>query len=184
MALIEVSNQYRFSGRGPFDAKALVKTFADLLKTETWDAVNASGNKVSSAYNGMIVAVWANTVDSSKNGVYFLHDPQVTSPLKSPDVTVEANWHKVAEVSELKEFVAKLSVIETELLALEARVTAIEEDSDVITYGYKSGFPKTGEANKLYVAADEGKSYIWFNNDYMPVGGDSEPAIIYGGSAK
>jgi hypothetical protein len=62
----------------------------------------------------------------------------------------------------------------------------LEEDTDVITYGYRSGFPTTGEANKLYVAADEGKTYIWFNDDYLSVGGGEsyeEPEVIFGGSA-
>lgn len=95
MALINISNQYRYTGRGPFDAKALVRTFADLLNTETWKIVNASGNKISSAYNGMIVAVWSNTEDTTKNGIYFLYDPSVTSILKSPDVTKETNWHRL-----------------------------------------------------------------------------------------
>ena len=39
----------------------------------------------------------------------------------------------------------------------------------------------------MYVAADEQKTYVWFNNDYLIVGtADSsyeEPEIIYGGSA-
>lgn len=70
---------------------------------------------------------------------------------------------------------------------IESRIAALEEDSDVLTYGYRSGFPITGESGKLYVAVDEEKTYIWFDGRYLAVGGSSgsyeEPEIIYGGSA-
>lgn len=174
MAIIPSSNQYKFTGKGPVDSKTLVKTYANLLTENTWQEDGAN-----IAYNGMIVAVWLNKDDTAKNGIYFLFDPECTSTLKNPDVTNEANWHKLADADGL---VDKLSLIDERLTALE------EKESDVVTYGYRSGFPTTGEANKLYVAADEGKSYIWFDNDYLPVGGgassDSEYEIIYGGSAE
>jgi hypothetical protein len=37
----------------------------------------------------------------------------------------------------------------------------------------------------MYIAADEGKTYIWFNDDYLPVGGGDyeEPTTIYGGDS-
>lgn len=174
MAIIPSSNQYKFTGKGPVDSKTLVKTYANLLAENTWQEDGAN-----IAYNGMIVAVWLNKDDTAKNGIYFLFDPECTSTLKNPDVTNEANWHKLADADGL---VDKLSLIDDRLTALE------EKESDVVTYGYRSGFPTTGEANKLYVAADEGKSYIWFDNDYLPVSGgassDSEYDIIYGGSAE
>lgn len=174
MAIIPSSNQYKFTGKGPVDSKTLVKTYANLLTENTWQEDGAN-----IAYNGMIVAVWLNKDDTAKNGIYFLFDPECTSTLKNPDVTNEANWHKLADADGL---VDKLSLIDDRLTALE------EKESDVVTYGYRSGFPTTGEANKLYVAADEGKSYIWFDNDYLPVSGgassDSEYDIIYGGSAE
>lgn len=172
---IEISGQYKYAGRGPLDTKTLVKTYAELLKAETW---YNEADKVS-AYNGMITAVWLNKEDTTKNGIYLLHDASITSTFKAPDVTNEANWHKLVEMSELTDFIQSLS-------ALEARVAALEEDSDVVTYGYRSGFPAEGEANKLYVAADEGKTYVWFNDDYLPVGGSEsyeEPEVIFGGSA-
>ena len=116
-----------------------------------------------------------------------LYDPSVTSILKAPDVTNEENWHKLVELDELSSLVERLTSLETELAELDTRIKTLEDDSDVITYGYRSGFPPVGEANKLYIAADEEKSYIWFNNDYLPVSGtDSsyeEPDIICGGSA-
>jgi hypothetical protein len=176
---IKSPDQYKYSGKGPLDAKSLVKTYAELLSESTW---TLDGKNV--AYNGMITAVGLNKDDPSKNGIYFLHDATVTSAIKPPEVTNPANWHKLADLSELTALVTRLSAIETDF---EARLTALEEDSDVITYGYRLGFPTVGESNKLYVAADEGKSYVWFNDEYLPVGGAAgsyeEPEIIYGGSA-
>lgn len=179
---LEISNQYLYTGRGPFDAKSLVKTYADLLLENTW--LSATGKN--SAYNGMIVAVWLNKEDPAKNGVYYLHDSTVTSTFKAPNVTNEANWHKIAEMAELADFTARLTTIGSELSDLSARVAALEEDSDVVTYGYRKVFPEIGEEGKLYVAADEGKSYVWFNGGYLAVSGGGsyeEPDIIYGGSA-
>ncbi len=174
MAIFPITDQYKHLGKGPLDAKSLVKTYADLTSADTW---TVEGQFI--AYNGMIVAVWLNKEDASKNGIYFLYDASITTTLGKPNVANEANWHKLAEVSEFD--------IEDKLLALESRVAALEEaESDILTYGYRSGFPIPGEANKLYVAADEGKTYVWFNDDYLLVGGSDnyeEPDIICGGTA-
>ena len=94
MAILPISDQYKYSKRGPLDAKAIVRTYAELLDPDTWTV-----NGTMAAYNGMITAVWLNIADTSKNGVYFLNDPTVTSALKQPDVTNEANWHKLDGVS-------------------------------------------------------------------------------------
>jgi hypothetical protein len=124
----------------------------------------------------MIVAVWLNKDDTTKNGIYYLHDNLITSTFKAPDVTKEENWHKLVEIDDLT----------TKLTAIDERLAALEEkESDVITYGYRKDFPEVGEVNKMYVAADEGKTYIWFNDDYLPVGGGDyeEPTTIYGGDS-
>lgn len=164
---IELSSQYLYSGRGPFDAKSLVKTYADLLNKDTW---LSEANKII-AYNGMIVAVWLNKEDTSKNGIYFLQDPAVTSTIKSPDVTNPDNWIKIGE--------------QPDLTALELRVEALENKELVKTYAYRNLFPAEGEAGIMYIAVDEKKSYIWFNDDYLPVSGDTyeEPTVINGGTA-
>ena len=176
---INSANQYRYTGKGPLDSNALVKTFADLISESTWQVVNGSGKEVITAYNGMVVAVWLDKDENKnltdKNGIYLLFDPAVVGTLGIPEVTNEANWHKLVETSNLT---SKLS-------AIDERITALEEaESDVITYSYRSGFPVEGEPNKLYVAADEGKTYIWLNNDYLLVGGASseyeEPDEIHG----
>lgn len=86
----DISTQYRYSGKGPFDAKSLVKTYAELLDSTTW---TVDGTLV--AYNGMIVSVWLDTAEN--NGVYYLHDSTVTTTLGKPDVENSANWHKLGE---------------------------------------------------------------------------------------
>jgi hypothetical protein len=129
MSAILNSNQYRYTGRGPLDDKALVKTFADLTSEATWKI--ASGNKsVMTAYNGMVTAVWLDKEDPTKNGIYFLFDPNVTSVLKVPDVTNEANWHKLAELSELSSITDKISTIETALSNTAARLEVVEIAKD------------------------------------------------------
>lgn len=175
-----VTTNYEVQVRKPFDARMLVPSYDDLLLKDNW--VKA-GTTQGVAYNGMIVAV-ANTTDITYNGLYFLFDPNCTTALKSPDVTNSANWIKVGETSDISDFATRLTTMETELDSIKDRLDALETNSDVETYGYRSGFPTTGETNKLYVAADEGKTYIWFNEEYLPVGGSAdEPDVICGGTA-
>lgn len=123
MAIITNSNQYRYTGKGPLDSKALIKTYAELLKEETWYA--SATNTASCAYNGMIVAVWLNKEDTSKNGIYFLFDPAVTSALGKPVVTKEENWHKLAELSDLAN--VDTSEISAQIAELTTKVTTVEE---------------------------------------------------------
>jgi hypothetical protein len=172
MAIVNKTDQLRYLGKGPLDAKSLVKTYAELFSTDTWVK-----NDVFTAYNGMIVAVWLNKEDTTKNGIYFLFDPQANTALKKPDFAQESNWHKLVEIADLN----------AQLTSIDARLAALEEESDVVTYGYRAGFPTEGEDGKLYVAADEKKSYVWFAGEYLLVSGSSseavEPDVIYGGSA-
>jgi hypothetical protein len=110
MATIIDSNQYKYGKRGPIDAKAIVKTYADLLDPATWTI-----NDAIAAYNGMMTAVWLDKEDPSKNGVYFLYDPAVTSAVKAPDVTSKANWHKLSSLTELSGLTEQIAAIQTEL---------------------------------------------------------------------
>jgi hypothetical protein len=167
------ADQQLFKGRGPLDAKSLVKTYSDLLNIDNW---TVEGNLV--AYNGMIVAVWLDKTELANNGIYYLFDPAVTSPVKKPDVTNPDHWHKISETVDL-------SSIETAISDHEERLTALEDDNKLHTYGYRAGFPTEGQTGHMYVAVDEQKTYVWFNNEYIPVSGSEyeEPELIFGGTA-
>lgn len=131
-----MSSNYEVSIKKPLDARSLVSDYEALLLKSNW----VSGANKPIAYNGMIVAV-ANTADTSKNGLYFLFDPNCTTALKSPDVTVASNWIKIGETSEISELVSRLSSIEAGLANIETRLTSLEKDKVVIRrdneYNYK-----------------------------------------------
>lgn len=150
MAIINSSNQYKYTNRGPIDPKSLVKTYADLLSETTWQITNSSGKKVTIAYNGMLTAVWLNKADTTKNGVYFLYDPEVTTPLAAPDVKKEANWHKLIELSDLVTLTNQLSSIESELTGVKTKLASLEADKVVIRRDNEYNYN-----NKLVVANDE-----------------------------
>jgi hypothetical protein len=178
-----INYTYNVNDYRPLDTRMLVPTYADLMLESNWTVKGESNT-----YNGMIVAVGSNTADLTKNGIYYLFDAANPSADDVPDVTNEANWHKLAELSELDAFVGRLSALQDELAALDARVTALEEGSDVITYGYRKDFPLVGEAGKMYVAEDLKRTYVWANNQYVVVGAgfeedDSGALLINGGSA-
>lgn len=131
--LIAELNQYKYAARGPLDAKSLVRTYADMLSVTTWQ-VDTDGRKVNGAYNGLVTAVWLNKTDTSKNGIYYLHDASVTSTLGIPDVTKAENWHKVAELSDLTDLLAKIAnnakAITDEVIARAEAVAAIYKAGD------------------------------------------------------
>ena len=71
---------------------------------------------------------------------------------------------------------------ETRLSALETRIEKI-----VQTYGYKSGLPKVGEENVIYVVAEENAEYRWDNasQTYYCIARDyQEITSINGGNAE
>lgn len=178
------TDQLRFTGKGPLDAKSLVKTYANLLSVDTW---TVDGTLV--AYNGMITAVWLDkTTDdngNTRNGIYYFFDPAVTSVVtqKNADVTNPANWHRL----DTSDLASSLSAIEASMDSLDDRLTALEDADSIVvaTYGYRKDFPANGEGGKLYIATDEGKSYIWFNSSYLAISGaeSAEPDMICGGTA-
>lgn len=106
-----ITTNYLYSGKGPFDSKMWVKTYADLFAEGTFPS--------GSAYQGMIVAVGLNTADTTKNGIYYLFDSTVTNTFRSPS-TAESNWHKVAELSELEKLSDSISTLAERIAALEA----------------------------------------------------------------
>ena len=177
---LEISNQYLFTGRGPFDAKSLVKTYDDLLSGKTW----LTDDGKSSAYNGMIVAVWLNKSDLSKNGVYYLHDSAITNTFSPPDVTNELNWHRLCDISALNDITSRLQTLEADLADVTARVHELEEKQNEV-FAYRKLFPSEGVEGKIYVAVDEKKSYVWIESTgWLCVGAENEePEVIYGGDS-
>lgn len=151
MAVLPISTQYKYTGRGPFDAKALVKSYSELLSLDTW-----TSEDVLVAYNGMITAVWLNKEDTTKNGIYFLFDPSVTTALKKPDVTNAANWHKFAELSDLTALTEQFAAMQEELGDIKSRLASLEEDKVVIRrdneYNFKQKTPANNEICLVDVA--------------------------------
>ena len=183
MAVIKTTNQYKVTSKGPVDTKALVKTYAELLSKSTWQTTNEAGKVVDIAYNGMITAVWLNSADLTKNGIYFLHDPKVTNILGTPDVTIESNWHKLGGIDNLPGLAEQISAVQNDLEKVKSDVDELQ-DSATVVMEFRSQFPETGLPGKLYVAMKEATTYVWYNGDYLPVGdgGDNdEIQIISGG---
>lgn len=199
MAMIK-RDQLQYSGRGPLDSKALVKEYAMLLDVSTW-TTTVEGTDMFTAYNGMIVSVWLNKTDTSKNGVYFLYDPQVTTPVKKPDVTNEANWHRIINPANASEEIARITAAEKDIADLKASLQSMNSDvaavkSDIEdlqdvqaeSFAKYEDFPREGIANKIYIAIDTKKSYTWVENvGYICISGDTSSLedinLIYGGSA-
>lgn len=170
-------NQYLYTGRGPLDPKSLVQTYAQLIDAATW----TEGSSVI-AYNGMITAVWLDP-DTTKNGVYFLHDATVTNKFKAPTVTNPNNWHKLGGINDLPGLTDQLSSIKNDLEQAQADIDKLQ-DSATVVMEFRSQFPETGLPGKIYVAMKEATTYVWYNGDYLPVGdgGDNdEIQIISGG---
>lgn len=72
------------------------------------------------------------------------------------------------------------------LESFEARLEKLEAQEKLHTFAYKAGFPKEGkgELGHMYVAVDEGMTYVYWNDTYLPVSGKAEePEIIFGGTA-
>lgn len=81
------------------------------------------------------------------------------------------------------------------LESFEDRLAALEADR-THTYGYRKDFPSTGEANHLYIAEDQKRTYVFTQGVYLPIADrfdtedhDSNPEtpevrIIFGGSAE
>jgi sulfur carrier protein ThiS len=179
MAILKSADQFKYTGKGPLDAKSLVKTYAELLMTSTW---TDDGTLV--AYNGMIVAVWLDT--EANNGIYFLHDSAVTKPIHKPDVTNSANWHKLGGVNDLPGLTEQLSQMQEELEAVQKDVSELKESATEVVELFEQ-LPETGKSGKLYIVTEDATTYVWHNGKYLLVGDGADEAdiqIIHGGSAK
>ena len=122
---IEITSQYKYKGRGPLDAKALVNTLVDLTKETTWQ----NNDGMNTAYNGLIVTVGLDNTGEgdkkgAKNGVYYLRDNTVTTIFTPPDVTKESNWHKLAEESKVTTLI---ETVQQNVSYVSARLAAAED---------------------------------------------------------
>lgn len=172
-----LDTNYELSVRKPFDARTLVPSYEDLLLESNW--LNDSGKSI--AYNGLVVAV-ANTSDTTNNGVYYLFDPQCTTSLKSPKVTLPENWHKLCDFSEITSLQNRLTEVENLVKDLEPS----DGESYVKSANTRKNLPATGEENVVYIIVDENAQYRWSNElqDYVCVGRDyTEISTINGGTA-
>lgn len=85
-----------------------------------------------------------------------------------------------------------------ELDSFEERLTALEDaknEDNVESIGYRAGFPEQGILNRLYIANDEKRTYIYTKNGYLPIADQfdtidhdedkntPEVRIIFGGTA-
>lgn len=130
MAKVETKSQYFYTGQGPLDPKLLVSTYDKLLSTATWNLTDGT----CAAYNGMITVVGNHTKDPSKNGIYYLFDPNANARV-APNVTKEENWHKVgenAEVVDLTEVNSKIDAIEASLAGITEINQTVKNNSDEI----------------------------------------------------
>jgi hypothetical protein len=178
-------NNYEVSIKKPYDSRMLVPTYSDLTNKANWLALDPDTLEPTTAtvvFNGLIVAV-ADKDDVEHSGLYMLFDKLNK---KNPNVEDESNWLKIGETTDITDFVNRLAGIDEEISSIKSRLTSLEDYPDVETVDTFSTLPVPGTENKLYVVADERKSYVWFNDGYLPVGGSDyeEPSIIYGGSAK
>lgn len=182
LGAINRDTNYEVSAKKPLDARSLVKTYNDLTNIDNW--VNSSGNPI--VYNGMIVAVWLNTADPSKNGIYFLHDAAVTSAKGTPDVTKETSWHKIGGIDALPDIADQVTALQGELETIKSDVDELQDSATVVVNAFDA-LPKPGIAGKIYVVTEDAMTYVWYNNDYLPVGdggGDAEEIqVIHGGRA-
>lgn len=174
-------SNYEVSIKKPLDARSLVKTYNDLLNKDNW--VNANGGPI--VYNGMIVAVWLNTDDPSKNGVYFLHDSSVTNAKGTPDVTKESNWHRLGGIDNLPGLADQIASIQTSLEQLQNEVGELQDSATEVVELFEQ-LPEAGKTGKLYVVTEDATTYVWHNGKYLLVGDGADETdiqIIHGGSA-
>ena len=178
MAVIVKSDQQTYAGRGPLDSNSLVKTYAELLDESTWTkTVNGASTLV--AYNYMLVAVWLNKEDTSKNGFYYLFDPNVTSALKKPDVTNPDNWHRLDQSNSI-DVSAQIEALRQEIAEGYVTKEALDE-SKIIRIKTVAELPNTGDSTYFYLC-DDGNTYVYGDGIYTKFA-SREVRTIDGGTA-
>lgn len=145
-----LSATYNVKDYRPLDTRMLVPAYSDLTLSTNW-SIDGYG---SIAYNGMIVAVGSNTADTTKNGIYYLFDASNPKAGDEPDVTVEGNWHKVAELNEIDRVKERITQVETNY----ATISSVDEAltilrAEITAAGYLT-------ESDLTAAVTETKAYV------------------------
>ena len=155
---------YELLKAGPFDARQLVETKADLINPATWRQSNGD----IWIYVGMMVAVAADE-NPNNNGVYVL---------KNKAYTVESSWEKQATEQDIQNLQQQIDNLE---------VTSGSLD---ITLNSKQELPTTGDLNTTYYIQEDSSIYRWDAQleTYVQYGGGSAPdldniTLIHGGNA-
>lgn len=155
--MANISTQYLYTGKGPFDAKQSVQTLQKLLDP------NSYGNY---PYNGMVVGVGLDS-DQNNNGIYYLYDSSVKNARGTPDVTIRDNWHKLTDSNEVQltiqtfkdEVDTTLTAVSNEIKDIEVTVTAFQN----ITTGI-------GDEGDIYLTViDAIDKKIAANNNNLPI---------------
>lgn len=186
--MANISTQYLYTGKGPFDSKMLVKSYNNLLSISQ------------GAYNGMIVAVGLDS-EPSNNGIYYLYDSTIKNAMGTPDTTNRDNWKKICEITEIESVISRVTHLESidyvdkaflneqiEELRKELSNSDIQVDSSVKTYDTYVSLPSSGEVDKLYIIVDENRTYRWDvdTSSYIGMGGTGtiDISLINGGNAE
>lgn len=165
--IASISTQYEVKVKGPFDARMLVPTKADLYADDTWSWVQV--------YKGMIVSV-ANDPDENNNGVYILKDGSDYGYLQ------ENAWAKLAGFEEFSDFQEQIESDLTNYVSKEeaaefVKMVIVDEDTPI-----NEAVP-TPEEKTLYFQKQDGNlyEYISYNGVLTIIGssGGTTPIDAY-----
>ena len=151
-----MSSQYVYDGNGPFDAKMLVETLADLKTPSFWEVPDPDNpDEISyAAYNGMLVAVWN---DTTNNGLYLLHDGKKNNKYLcetfkevGPTIVLDTSWHKLASLDDIQALVDTKTLVYNEDGKLElAGLSELEEGKSYVP-SILNGSLTWSEAKEVY----------------------------------
>lgn len=124
--------------------------------------------------------------DKLINGYWYLTNDTAEVFVCLPDELGNLTLRKINECNADIDF--------PDMESFEDRISALEADHTITTYGYRKLFPVVGEVNHIYVAEDEGRTYVYSGGRYVHIAdqfmdedtdGDNIPdvRIIHGGSA-
>ena len=165
--IASISTQYEVKVKGPFDARMLVPTKADLYADDTWSWIQV--------YKGMIVSV-ANDPDENNNGVYILKDGSDYGYLQ------ENAWAKLSGSEEFSNFQEQIEADLTNYISKEeaaefVKMVIVDESTPI-----NEAVP-IPEEKTLYFQKQDGNlyEYISYNGVLTIIGstGGTTPIDAY-----